>query len=780
MNRTYRILLIEDDNSDAQFIIRTLKQGAKTRVNVVPCSTLSESLEKLSGNQKFDIILTDLNLPDSNGLRTARCLIQAVSNIPVIVLSGYASDDLAIEAVAEGAQDYISKNDLSKQNIVQKICYAIERQRLVNELVNAKIKLAEYADFKSRFLAQMSHEIRTPMNGVIGNTSILQQTDLDRDQSELVESIRQSGEMLIKIINDILDISKFESGEMALKPEKFNIRNLIEEVMESMAPIADEKNLIMTNLISPKVPKYGYADPYRLKQVLSNLMCNGIKYTDDGYVNIAVSSESDTLRVEVKDTGRGIPKAKQGGLFLPFRQIAHYDQFQGTGLGLSICSKITALMKGNIGVHSKEGEGSTFWFTVKCPFSDDEYQARADLDKKRVLLIGKDKLCHEILTQQISGRGMIASLAGDVDHAEEISKDQKPDLIILCAYKACHSEIQSLQKSVADSKWLSDIPCLTLANRKNRRKSKDNFSNVIPFPVAQSRLYRTAAQLISNEPSQISVSSPKFDNTLPNGNGALVLIVDDMIGNIKVTEKMLKILDCRTDTALDGSEAVKKCQSTKYDLILMDCKMPGISGLETTLVIRNSVNPNASTPIIALTANAFAEDKESCYAVGMSGFLSKPIKIENLGDMITKLLPTNQFESTEETLVTSSPKNRHNQGKLDLETLNMLAAMNDPNEEVLFLDDLIDTYMRDTPEIVRSLTRALTENHTRQIEHYSHKLKGFSRNLGIKSLADLCHNIEINCSDLKEDERVQLRSEIETQHKYAVEQLDGHWRNKVA
>jgi len=618
-----RVLVIEDDVDD-YFLIRArlLSNGVKDS-DVENVTSLEQAHVRLN-NGNYDAILLDLNIDDSVGIETFRLLSAAHPNVPVIVLSGAMDDNIARMAVRMGAQDFLCKGDISTVDLLKTVSYAIERSAMLR-------KAREDSEFKSRFLAQMSHEIRTPMNGVIGLTEVLKRAgNLTSEQLDVVEILATCGKQLITLISDILDISKIEAGKLELERKKFNIRDLLHDSMKIFSGSASQKHLTLYDVVEPSVPTFAFGSPGRIGQVLSNLIGNAIKYTDSGFILVAVSfvPSSETGGVftfQVEDSGLGIPEAVQGKLFDEYEQAGSFsakDGIRGTGLGLAISKGIVRHLGGKIGVRSREGHGSTFWFAIELD-KEDELNERAFLDEKHVMVVSRSQTRRDALSSQLERRKIRVTTAISVGEVVQMmmlddSARQQVDLFVV--------DVQNAQDAGAVAHAASSLPVVLVHGSVG--VGPDWLDSGTPFGIiSQSKLYEKIA-LFFEKKTQSNVVEPA--GPVEGKLGLRVLVADDNRINIKVTVKLLELLGCHSLVAENGQDATDQLCNNHVDVVLMDCRMPVMDGLQATRMIRSWGNAKSRTPIFALTANAFDDDREECRLAGMDEFISKPITLDDL------------------------------------------------------------------------------------------------------------------------------------------------------
>lgn len=442
-----QILLIEDNLGDVRLLEIAINSTDSGKIDVANVPTLAEALAYLS-EHPVDLVLTDLNLPDSAGYETFLSLKAKFPDCPIVILSGVFDDTLAIKAIKDGAQDFLLKGEYNKSSIVRVIRYAIERKQTETNRNAALVKAEQATHAKSQFLAAMSHELRTPMTGVIGMADLLLETNLSTQQQIWANSIKLSGNNLLNILNEILDQSKLEAGKLEISPTDFHLLTFLEETIQFFRPGVEAKGIELNVELSDDLPETVRADRLRIGQVLSNLLSNALKFTETGIISlqIGLASKDDThtkLHFSVRDSGIGIDIKEQDNLFSAFTQAdsSTSRKFGGTGLGLSISKQLVELMGGAIGVESKADSGSTFWFTVNC-LPALEKIARTDKKEGNIRWAASRKLkiliAEDVVVNQLLIRAILENLNHSVTVADNgeaavnyIQTDDTFDLILM-------------------------------------------------------------------------------------------------------------------------------------------------------------------------------------------------------------------------------------------------------------------------------------------------------------------------------------------------------------
>ncbi len=657
-------------------------------------------------------------------------------------------------------------------NFMTLVLEATRRGEAEHALAIAKNAAEEATKAKAEFLANMSHEIRTPMNGVIGMTEILARTPLSETQRHYVETIHHSGDTLLTLINDILDFSKIEAGKLDIETTAFDLREVVERTAEQLAERAQRKGLQLLVLYESSVPTAVLGDPTRIRQILTNLMSNAIKFTQQGDVSLRVTVDRPqsgdtgppTITLAVSDTGSGISPEGQAKLFQSFSQVdgSSTRVHGGTGLGLSICKQLSELMGGTIGVQSLIGQGSTFWVALPFPLQSGSGALSAPdplLAGLRVCAAVSHPPTRDLLTCYLSNWGLTCRMAGTgAEFLEQVMDELATEggqvIALVDETFTDMTDIQLLHALASDSVFAS-VGILRLVSFIRRADvEQEPLFGHMPFvtkPLRYEALH-LALQSFLDSP-QVVVPQPNPSPARSPRVTGRILVAEDNPVNQEIALLMLESLGCTATIAQTGQEVLDTAQKTRYDLILMDCQMPVMDGFEATRRIREweAVIGNGHShhpiPIIALTAHASPEDREHCLATGMNDYLSKPFTREGLQQMLLSWLQPGpmaqragqiQVEKASREVTTTQVEAS---AAIDRQAWSSITALQRPGHPDV-LARILSLYLKDSQQLVDNLRVGLTTNTAQLVNEAAHSLKSRSGMLGAISLSDLCGQME--------------------------------------
>ncbi|WP_158527344.1 hybrid sensor histidine kinase/response regulator [Pelagibaculum spongiae] len=645
-----------------------------------------------------------------------------------------------------------------------------ELKGAIRQANKAKEEALEAAKAKSSFLANMSHEIRTPMNGVLGMLDLLKDSELDETQRDFVETAYSSADSLLLIINDILDFSKMEAGKMMIEKVELNVMDVADEVCALLAGKAREKQLELVCFTDVSLPKSLISDPVRIRQVLTNLVGNAVKFTETGQVVTRVEladckNDMAMVRFSIQDTGIGIPADKVPKLFQAFTQAdgSTTRKFGGTGLGLAISRQLVELMGGKISIDSEEGKGSTFYFELPmkiCPNAiENEIRDPVVLTGKRAMIVDDNHINREILRRYLDAWQMTSEEAVNTDEAlnkmlNAANNGNDYDIAFLDLNMPGDDGL-SLARKMKATPRLENIRRIMLSSSgmmSLKEQSDNGLDGCLSKPYKREKLKQLTADVLGRHQAK------KQQNAVVHAvdeqarqSSDIILLVEDNVVNQKVALAMLSKIGYRVEVANNGQEGVEAWEKFSPKVILMDCQMPIMSGYEaTTAIRRKESNSGLHVPIIAMTANAMEGDREQCLAAGMDDYISKPVK--------RKLLQSKLSDWINKTQTPMPLERSGGSGVFSAKREDTTAVISREVQDILLLDQIVFNSMR---QITGAAFDEIKQNYIAETPRFLEDIAAATRNADLKVLERLLQSLKSSCASLGAKRMAELTRHLE-------------------
>ena len=759
--------LVVDDQRSTRALVRAIL--AVFNAEITDAENGDEAL-RLIKEQQFDVIFLDINMPGISGIEVCERVRKELGfdKLPIVIMTALESRDLIEQAFAVGATDYINKTYIQYE-MIPRTRAILERRNSERELYLAK-KEAELANnAKGDFLANMSHEIRTPMNAIIGLSHLCMQTELAPKQKDYLQKIYGSAKVLLGIINDILDFSKIDAGKMEMERMHFELEDVMSNLAMVISNKAEEKGLELLHKTSLDVPRHLIGDPLRLGQVLINLVGNAVKFTDKGEVLVLTEVEEETaddvvLRFTIQDSGIGLTPEQIDKLFQAFTQAdtTTTRKFGGTGLGLTISKQLVGLMNGKIWVESTPGEGSKFIFTAHFGKAEERrtgkrHLSNVDLQGMRVLAVDDNVTSQNILQSYMESFGFkVTEAANGLEalHAiEQADLDGTPYQFVVLDWKMPVMDGVEAARKIREMTGLSKIPKTLLISSYTQNEIlshlEDNlFDGILAKPFQQSELFNAAMKAFGSDEGRRKrgvITVLFHPDLVAKISGAHLLLVEDNEINQQIARELLDKAGVTVAIAENGEEAVAMVVQEKFDGVLMDMQMPVMDGITATREIRK--NPRfADLPVIAMTANVMASDRERCLAAGMNDYIAKPIDPNQMVTILAKwIIPAQPTTPDLKAMYAVPAHQAHRDDSQErqaatpvLDTDKAIAGM---GGEELYLT-IIERFVTNQGQVVQSIVNALAANDRPTAERLAHTLRGLAATIGAATLADAARQLD--------------------------------------
>ena len=791
MDETINITaLAVNDHPDHLYLLKRMLESAECRVLTAEDGRRAFDLML---RERVDILISDVLMPQMDGIELCRLVRAhpALQSVPILLVSALRKDTASVvEGLRAGADDYL-EHPFEPAALVARVARLVERKRAedhvlrLNEELEARVRertaqferanaelqreieerrqiesalekardaALEAARLKSEFLANVSHEIRTPMHAVTGMAELLLKTPLDPRQRGHVESIMEGAQSLLRIINDVLDLSKIEAGKLRIEEADFRVADVVSASVQVFTQRASAKGLDLTSSVDETVPAVVRGDPGRLRQVLTNLLSNAVKFTEAGSIRLGVSLAGETgrhvtLRFEVRDTGIGVGPDQTRLIFLPFAQADGSDAraYGGTGLGLAISRQFVELMGGEIGVESEVGLGSTFWFTVRLErpaAANAQAPEEPGLDGAGVLVVAHNPASRDALLRQTQNWKMRAAAAQAGDAFETLRQAalaSRPFDIALIELHAEERGAFDLAMRIRQDEAVEATRLVLITTRlvgRGEENYEGLFDAFLVPPMTRRQLYDCLRAMCRGDGDDARKARPAGGASAeaPPARAAHILIAEDNPVNQRLVVYMLEELGYEAVVVGDGELAVAEHQRGRYRLVLMDCQMPVMDGYAATAAIRRADGAERHTPIVALTADAMKGTRERCLAAGMDDYLSKPFTTEQLGAVIDKWLDAAPAPGSPATPAAAAVADART---LDSRLLDQLAG-SEAGGQGGRAAELIETFLSDARERRRSLREAYALRDMERLRREAHALKGGAGLFGALRLSNIC------------------------------------------